>query len=211
MPAAPRRAKRLHFDVIPRHVDDHLGHLEKFAHQSAAERLENPLWHVHAGHPPAPEAGIGYAILLNLATVCNTEDKSVFWGFITRYATDASPATAPILDELVALAINYYRDFVKPGKRDRRPDAMEARALEDLVSALEALPGEADAEVIQSEVYEIGKRHDFENLRAWFKTLYETLLGQEQGPRMGSFIALYGISETVALIRRVLAGENLAA
>ena len=209
--ATPRRAKRLHFDVIPRHVDDYLSHLGKYPEQGAAEQLENPVWHIHAAQPPAPEAGIGYAILLNLASVCNTEDPAVLWGFITRYAPDASPGATPILDDLVALAINYYRDFVKPEKRYRRPDAAEAGALEDLIAALEALPEGAAAEDIQSEVYEIGKRHGFENLRDWFKALYQILLGQEQGPRMGSFIALYGIAETVALIRRVLAGEDLAA
>jgi lysyl-tRNA synthetase class 1 len=209
--AAARRAKRLHFDVIPRHVDDYLSHLEKFPDLSPAEQLENPVWHIHAARPPAPEAGIGYAVLLNLASVCNTEDPAVLWGFITRYAENAAPETTPILDQLVALAINYYRDFVKPDKRYRQASAMEAKALEDLISVLEALPGDADAQAIQSEVYEVGKRHEFENLRDWFKALYEILLGQEQGPRMGSFIALYGISETVALIRRVLAGEDLAA
>lgn len=209
--ATPRRAKRLHFDVIPRHVDDYLSHVEKFPVLSPAEQLENPVWHIHGANPPAPETGIGYAVLLNIASVCNTEDASVLWGFISRYAPGAAPQTAPILDELVALAINYYRDFVKPEKRYRRPDAIEAKALEELVSVLEAMPGDAEASAIQSEVYEIGKRHEFENLRAWFKALYEILLGQEQGPRMGSFIALYGITETVALIRRVLAGEDLAA
>ena len=209
--ATPRRAKRLHFDVIPRHVDDYFSHLEKFAKLGPAEQLENPVWHIHAGQPPAPEAGISYAVLLNLASVCNTEDPSVLWGFISRYAPDAAPEKAPILDQLVALAINYYRDFVKPDKRYRQPDGIEAKALEELVSVFKALPEDATAADIQSEVYEIGKRHGFENLRDWFKALYEILLGQEQGPRMGSFIALYGLSETVALIRRALAGEDLAA
>ena len=208
--ATPRRAKRLHFDVIPRHVDDYLKHLDKYSEQGTADQLENPVWHIHAAEPPAPEAGIGYAILLNLASVCNTEDPVVLWGFITRYAPNASPETTPILDALVALAINYYREFVKPEKRYRRPNLVEASALEDLVAALEALPSNAETEDIQTEVYKIGKRHGYENLRDWFKALYQLLLGQEQGPRMGSFVALYGISETVALIRQVLAGDDLA-
>lgn len=209
--STPRRAKRLHFDVIPRHVDDYLSHLRKYSGLGVAEQLENSVWHIHADTPPAPEAGISYAILLNLASVCNTEDPAVLWGFISRYAPDAAPETAPILDQLVALAVNYYRDFVKPDKQYRQPNDMEARALADLVFALEALPGDADAEAIQSEVYEVGKRHEFDNLRDWFKALYEILLGQEQGPRMGSFITLYGISETVKLIGRALAGEDLVA
>jgi lysyl-tRNA synthetase class 1 len=209
--ATPRRAKRLHFDVIPRHVDDYLSHLTKFADLDPAAQLENPVWHIHPNAPPSPETGIGYAILLNLASVCNTEDPSVLWGFISRYVPDATPENAPILNQLVALALNYYRDFVKPNKTYRQPNEMEVAALQDLIAALEALPPDASAEAIQSEVYEVGKRHEFENLRDWFKALYETLLGQEQGPRMGSFIVLYGISETVTLIKRVLAGDDLAA
>jgi lysyl-tRNA synthetase class 1 len=208
---APRRAKRLHFDVIPRHVDDYLTHLAKYAEQEPPARLESPAWHIHAGTPPAPETGLSYGILLNLASVCNTEDPAVLWGFITRYVPEASPETTPILDELVGYALTYYRDFVKPNKTYRAPSAEERAAIEDLRATLAALPAGADAEAIQTEVYEVGKRHPFENLRDWFKALYEVLLGQSQGPRMGSFMALYGVNETVALIDRALAGEDLAA
>ena len=127
------------------------------------------------------------------------------------YVPSASPETAPILDELVGYAINYYRDFVKPNKHYHKPNEMERAALEDLVATLEALPEDSDAEAIQNQVYEVGKRHPFEDLRAWFKSLYEILLGQTQGPRLGSFIALYGLKETVALLCRAIAGEDLAA
>ncbi|MEK9644270.1 MAG: lysine--tRNA ligase [Alphaproteobacteria bacterium] len=208
---SPKKAKRLYFDVIPRHVDDYLTHLEKYGEQDDAARLENPAWHIHNGQPPAPEAGVTFALLLNLASVCNTEDPAVLWGFITRYAPEATPETAPILDRLLGYAIAYYRDFVKPNKSYRAPTAQESAALSDLVAAFEALPADADAEAIQTEVYEVGKRHEFENLRNWFKALYEVLLGQSQGPRFGSFVALYGKDETVALIGRVLAGESAAA
>ncbi|MDE0051682.1 MAG: lysine--tRNA ligase [Rhodospirillales bacterium] len=208
---APRRAKRLYFDVIPRFVDDHLTHLAKYSEQEPATRLENPAWHIHAGHPPAPEAGLSYGVLLNLASVCNTEDPAVLWGFISRYVPGAAPETAPILDQLVGHALIYYRDVVKPTKAYRAPRAEERSALDDLRAALAALPADADAETIQTEVYEVGKRHPFESLRDWFRALYEILLGQSQGPRMGSFIALYGLEETVALIDRALAGEDLAA
>jgi lysyl-tRNA synthetase class 1 len=208
---SPRKAKRLTFGVIPRHVDEYLGQLARFPDQDAKDRLANPVWHVHDGAPPAPEVPLGFAMLLNLASVCNSEDKAVLWGFISRYAPGAGAEAMPMLDELVGYAINYYRDFVKPGKRYRAPDAGESAALADLASALEALPAGADAEAIQYEVYEVGKRHEFASLRDWFKALYEILLGQEQGPRMGSFIALYGRDETVRLIRRALAGEPLDA
>jgi len=204
---SPKKAKRLYFDAIPRHVDDYLTLLEKFADAEPAARLDNAAWHIHAGTPPAPEGHVTFGLLLNLASVCNTEDPAVLWGFISRYAPDATAETAPILANLVGHAIAYYRDFVKPDKQFHAPDATERAALDDLVQALDALPAEADAETIQSEVYEVGKRHSFENLRDWFRALYETLLGQSQGPRFGSFIALYGKDETVALIRRVLAGE----
>ena len=208
---APRRAKRLYFDVIPRHVDDHLTHLAKYPGQGPAERLENPAWHIHAGHPPEPETGLSYGVLLNLASVCNTEDPAVLWGFISRYVPGAAPETAPILDQLVGHALTYYRDVVKPTKAYRAPLPEEREALDDLRAVLAALPADADAEAIQTEVYEVGKRHPFESLRDWFRALYEILLGQSQGPRMGSFIALYGLSETVVLIDRALAGEDLAA
>ena len=170
----------------------------------------NPVWHIHDGAPPAADVPLGFNILLNLASVCNTQDKAVLWGFISRYAPLATPESNPMLDELVGYAAHYYRDFVKPEKDYRTASEAERGALRDLADTLRALPADSDAEAIQTEVYEVGKRHDFADLRAWFKALYEILLGQEQGPRMGSFIALYGIDETIALIERALAGEDLA-
>ncbi|MEQ9329265.1 MAG: lysine--tRNA ligase [Rhodospirillales bacterium] len=208
---SPRKAKRLYFDVIPRSVDDYLTFLEKFPEQDEAQQLQNPVWHIHRGNPPIEKSHLGFNILLNLASVCNTEDKSVLWGFISRYAPDATPATAPTLDSLVGFAINYYRDFVRPHKSYRAASPEEIEAIRDLAAALRALPADADAEAIQTEVYEVGKRDAFADLRAWFKALYEILLGQEQGPRLGSFIALYGMNETLALLDRVIAGEDLNA
>ena len=207
----PKAAKRLYFDVIPRAVDDYLGFLEKFPEQADGKHLGNPVWHIHQGRPPRGEAGLGYNVLLNLANVCHSEDKAVLWHFISRYRPGTTPRTAPILDRLVAFAINYYRDELKPKKRYRAPSGVEMKAMEDLAAVLEALPADADAEAIQTEVYEVGKRHPFADLRSWFQALYEILLGQSQGPRMGSFIALYGIAETVTLIRRATAGEDLGA
>jgi lysyl-tRNA synthetase class 1 len=153
---------------------------------------------------------IGFAMLLNLASVCNTEDKSILWGFIARYVPGASPAAMKLLDRLVDSALAYYRDFVKPAKAYRAPDDRERKALEDLAAALDRLPAAATGEAIQDEVYEVGKRHGFEPLRDWFKALYEVLLGQSQGPRMGSFFALYGLDLSRTLIRRALAGEDLS-
>ncbi len=208
----PRAAKRLFFDVIPRTVDDYLSHLDGFeANKDPAQRLENPLWHIHDGRPPAAGSPFGFSILLNLASVCNSEDPAVLWGFISRYAPGASPETSPLLARLVNHAIAYYRDFVKPGKRYRAPDDMERAALEDLLGELEALPPDADGQTIQTRVFEVGKRHPFKDLRTWFRTLYEILLGQSEGPRMGSFFALYGLEESRALIGRALAGSGTPA
>ncbi len=206
----PKAAKRLYFDVIPRAVDDYLTFLAKFPDEDEARRLDNPVWHIHAGQPPREESHLTFSILLNLASVCNSEDKAVLWGFIQRYAPGAAPATAPILDRLVTCAVAYYRDFVKPAKTYRKADADEAAAFGDLAAALRALPAAASAAELQNAVYEAGKRPAFPEMKAWFKACYEVLLGQDQGPRMGSFIKLYGIDETVALLDKAAAGEDLA-
>ena len=208
----PRAAKRLYFDVIPRAVDDYLTFDAKFEEEAPAQRLENPVWHIHNGQPPKLSSDLSYGILLNLASVANAEEKSQLWGFITRYRPEATPQTAPFLDKLVGYAINYYRDFVKPAKKFRAPNDVERAALSELLAYLDQAPADAKAEALQTEVYEIGKRHPFPELRAWFKALYEVLLGQEQGPRFGSFIELYGKAETAALIRKALASpKGLAA
>ena len=198
----PSQARRLYFDVIPRNVDEYMGNLSKFQTQNEVQRLSNPAWHIHAGSPPPDEAGVGFALLLNLAGVCQAEDKEVLWYFI--------PESAPILDQLTEYAVNYYKDFVKPNKSFRPAEGMELEALADLAKTLAELPADSDAETIQTQVYEVGKRHPFEDLRSFFRALYEILLGQSQGPRMGSFIALYGLEETGKLIARALAGEDLA-
>ena len=207
----PRAAKRLYFDVIPKSVDDYLTLLAAYAREGEAERLENPIWHVHHGSPPAAAPPVGFALLLNLASVCHAEDKGVMWGFISRYAAGVTPASQPLLDRLVGYALAYYRDFVKPAKRYRAPSPEERAAMEDLLAVLARLSPGSEGEAIQNEIYEIGKRHRFANLRDWFKALYEVLLGQSQGPRMGPFIALYGIPETEALLKKALAGEDLSA
>jgi len=207
----PKSGKRLYFDVIPRAVDDWLTFLGKYEEEDEAKRLENPAWHIHSGNPPREDAHLSFNILLNLAGVANADDKAVLWGFIHRYAPKAKPETDPILDNLVGYAIRYYQNFVKPNKQYRAPTTMERAALEDLVAELEKLPAGATSEDIQTQVYEVGKRHGFESLRDFFKACYEILLGQDQGPRLGSFIALYGVAETLTLIKRALAGEDLGA
>jgi len=204
---APRKAKRLFFDVIPRAVDDYLTFLSKFPEQALEEQWKNPAWFIHGGKPPREEVPVSFNMLLNLAVVANTDDRRVLWGFLSRYAPEASPELKPFLDAMVGHAISYYRDFVLPAKRHRLATESEAVSLEALMAALELLPADATSEVIQSEVYTVGREHGYENLREWFRMLYEVLFGQSQGPRMGSFISLYGLPESAALIRQALAGE----
>jgi len=204
---SPRKAKRLYFDVIPKNVDEYLTFLGKYPEQEQKEQLGNPVWHIHSGTPPVVDVPISFALLLNLVSASNSEDPEVLWGFIRRYAADATPENHPELDRQVGYAIHYFHDFVRPNKSYRAPDDVERAALQDLASRLEALDGSADAEAIQTVVYDVGKSHDFENLRDWFRALYEVLLGQSQGPRFGSFVALYGIEETRALIAQGLSGE----
>ena len=208
---SPRKAKRLYFDVIPRAVDEYVGHLAAYPKEEQAAKLMNPVWHIHEGAPPEAELPISFALLLNLASASNSEDRDVLWGFIQRYAPDATPEAHPLLDELVGYAIRYFHDFVKPSKRYRAPTDKERAALADLDTRLAALPDKVLAEEIQNEVYAVGKAHDFEPLRDWFQALYEVLLGQTQGPRFGSFVELYGVAETRALIAKALSGRIGAA
>ncbi len=204
----PRSAKRLYFDVIPRAVDDYIDLLAQYRGlDDEAKKIESPIWHLHAGHPPDETYPVSFALLLNLVSASNANDRDVLWGFIRAYARDASPETNPGLDRLVGYALRYYEDFVRPQKRYRAPSPRERAALEDLAAALEAMPAEREGEAVQNVVYEIGKHHGFEPLRDWFKALYEVLFGQGQGPRFGSFAALFGCAATAALIRRALAGE----
>lgn len=208
---APRKAKRLYFDVIPKNVDEYLSFLSAYPTQEDKAQISNPVWHIHSGNPPVGELPISFALLLNLVSASHSDDPAVLWGFIQKYAPGATAADHPRLNDLVGYAINYFNDFVKPNKSYRAASDAERKALEDLAARLEALSEGTSAEDLQSVVYEIGKTHAFENLRDWFKALYEVLLGESQGPRFGSFIALYGVEETARLIRRALAGEDLSA
>ena len=203
---SPQRAKRLYFDAIPRAVDEYLANLDRARAETEAERRANPAWHIHAGRLP-DDAGspIAFVMLLNLASVVNAETPEILWGFVRRYAPAATPARMPFLARLVEHAIAYYRDFVRPAKRYRSPTPAERAALADLAQTLSALPPGEPAEAIQTAVYEVGKRHAFPELRAWFRCLYQVLLGQEDGPRFGNFAAIYGLPETVALIQAALA------
>jgi lysyl-tRNA synthetase class 1 len=200
----PQRAKRLYFDVIPRAVDEYVGNLDKLRAQPDPT---NPAWHIHGGNLPNHSGSpISFAMLLNLASVVNADTPEILWGFIRRYVPGATPQTEPLLARLADHAVSYYRDFVRPEKRYREPDTMERAALLDLADTLDALQDNT-AETIQAAVFEVGKRHPFPDLRSWFGCLYQVLLGQQEGPRFGGFVALYGIPETITLIRSALARQ----
>lgn len=201
---SPKSAKKLYFDVIPRQVDDYTTHLQNYLQQAPEKKVDNPVWHIHNGNPPRPESDISYTLLLNLVSACNTDDSDVLWKFIQKYIPGATPKTRPFLDKLVHHAINYYNDFVKPTKVFSVPTDAERIALLDLRGRLSEMNKNAPAEDIQAIVFSVGKEHNFENLRLWFAALYRNLLGQSEGPRMGSFIALYGIDNTIALIDSAL-------
>ncbi|MEL6124993.1 MAG: lysine--tRNA ligase [Pseudomonadota bacterium] len=207
----PRTAKRLHFDVIPKMVDEYHQHLRAFDGQDADQRANNPVWHIHRGQPPASDMVVPFAMLLNLASASSAENREQMWGFIRKYAPEAGPESHPGLDAAAGFAVRYYEDFVKPFKQFRAPDAKEAAALADLRDRLATWEGGADAEGLQSLVFAVGKEHGFEPLRDWFKAIYEVLLGASQGPRFGGFIALYGVAETAALIDAGLDGSLRAA
>jgi lysyl-tRNA synthetase class 1 len=200
----PKRAKSLHIGVIPRAVDEYWQFRGNYPNQPIEQKLGNPVHHIHGGKVPAETLPLTYGLLLNLVSLPGVADKETAWRFVQRYAPDTSPEKDPELDELIGLAVNYARDFVAPDLKRRPPTEMEAAALRDLDAELAKLPADASAEDIQTEVFEVGKRHPFESLRAWFQALYETLLGSSQGPRMGSFIALYGIDNSRKLIADAL-------
>ena len=208
----PRTAKRLYFDVIPKAVDEYIALLESYhaPETTDEQRLENPVWHIHGGEVPQERYPVSFALLLNLVSASNAHNRDVLWGFIRAYSPEpVSPQTNPGLERLVAFALRYYEDFVKPSKVYRAPSDKERAALADLAARLERLGNERDGKIVQDIVYEVGKAHDFEPLRAWFAALYEVLLGQTQGPRFGSFAALFGCAQTAAMIRSALNGEFL--
>ena len=223
----PKTAKRMHFDVIPKAVDEYHQQLRAYATQDQKAQLNNPVWHIHAGDVPESDMVVAFSMLLNLASASSAEDKETMWGFINKYAPDATPESNPAMDQAAGFAVAYFNDKVKPTKVFRAPSDQERVALQDLADALksaeaalaaiakkneilgkdEALP-EADfanEEFLQSVVFAIGKIHGFEPLRDWFTAIYEVLLGASQGPRFGGFIALYGVEETITLIEKALA------
>ena len=216
----PKTAKKLHFDVIPKAVDEYFTYLSAYSRQEWKERLGNPVWHQHYGNPPHTDMPVPFAMLLNLVSASNASNADVLWGFISRYAPGVTPENHPKLNELVTYAIRYFNDFVKPTKKFRPADDVERGALQAIDAKLATLPASADGNDIQNAMLDVARsieRYQDHSKKSpeggpgvsvsFFQMLYEVLIGQERGPRFGSFVALYGIAETRALIAKALAGE----
>ncbi len=208
---SPKSAKKLYFDVIPRATDEFFQQLDAFPKQEEAKQIENPVWFVLRGDTDIKSPPVTFGLMLNLVSVANASDKETLWGFLRAYLPGATPESEPVLDRLAGYALNYFEDFVKPSKTFRLPDEKEKAAISDLVAKFRELPTDTrDADVLQNLVFEVGKAHEFEPLRAWFQALYEVLLGQSQGPRFGSFVAIFGLERTIALLEQGINGELVA-
>ena len=201
----PKRAKKLYADVVPKAVDEYLDCIDKFDQQDDKHRLLNPVWHVHNGNPPKEKSIMPFSVLLNLVGTSNATDKDVLWKFIKKYKKDIKVSDHPILDNLVEYALKYFADIVKPNKKYKKPNEKEKKALQDLVKRLEDCKDQMDPEAIQTIVYSVGKDNGYqENLREWFKAIYEIIFGDQDGPRMGFFISFFGIKETIELINKCI-------
>ena len=201
----PKRAKKLYADVVPKAVDEYLICIDKFIEQNMQNKLLNPVWHIHNGNPPQEKSIMPFSVLLNLVGTSNATDKNVLWKFIKKYKKDIKSEEHPILDSLVGYALKYFKDIVQPNKKYRKPNEKEKKALQDLVNRLKKCDNQLDPEAIQTIVYSVGKENGYsENLREWFKAIYEIIFGDQDGPRMGFFISFFGIKETIELINKCI-------
>ncbi len=201
----PKRAKKLYANVVPKAVDEYLICVDKFSEQDAKHRLLNPVWHVHNGNPPKEKSIMPFSVLLNLVGTSNATDKNVLWKFIIKYKKDIKVLDHPILDRLVEYALKYFTDIVKPNKKYRKPNEKEKKALQDLIKRLRDCKDQMDPEAIQTIVYSVGKDNGYkENLREWFKAIYEIIFGDQDGPRIGFFISFFGIKESIELINKYI-------
>ena len=201
----PQRAKKLYPQVIPKAVDEYLTFLEKFEQQEIKEQLGNPVWHVHNGQPPKEKNVISFGVLLNLVSASNAENEEVLWKFIKNYNSKIIKDQHPILQKLILNAIQYFNDIVKPLKKYRSANENEKKAISALIEVLKKMPDGLDPSTIQTEVFTVGKNYyPKEKLRDWFKAIYEIVFGDEQGPRMGSFISFFGRQETIQLLEESL-------
>lgn len=202
---APKKAKKLYFDVIPKTVDEYWAFVEKYRGQDGAKALDNPAWHIHEGKPPADAPPVSFAIILNLVSASGSADADVLRGFIRKYRPDASEAEIIATDAMIQFAGRYFDDFIKPNKKFRAPTDQERAALEMLAARLRELGDDKTEDDYQTAVFDAGKAQNYENIREWFTGLYEVVFGQSEGPRMGAFTKIFGATELAKLIDAGLA------
>ena len=198
----PKRAKKLYREIVPKAVDEYLDFIEKGKNQNELQKLMNPVWHVHNGEMPKENFIMPFSMLLNLVESSNADSKDLLWKFVKKYKKDISKKDNPIFDKLIDYAIKYFNDVIKLKKIYKKPNDTEKAALEALVNALEKCDDDMQPEDIQTNIYTVGKENGYkENLRDWFKLIYEVVFGDENGPRMGFFISFFGVQETKELIK----------
>tara|TARA_B100001250_G_scaffold3514_1_gene2966 strand:- start:1947 stop:2585 length:639 start_codon:yes stop_codon:yes gene_type:complete len=201
----PKSAKKLFFDVIPKTVDEYISHCNSYERLDDQKKFDSPVWHIHSGKPINFKSDITFNSLTNLVSICNTSDKNIIWGFINQYDPSINPQNNSKFDNLIDYSINYYNDFVLPHKKYLNIDNSNKLVFENIRDVLKnKINEDTSSEEIQTLLYEVGKNHEFENLKEFFKLVYQVLLGQEQGPRLGSFIKLYGVEETIKIIEKKL-------
>ena len=198
----PKRAKKLYKEIVPKAVDEYLDFIEKGKNQNELQILLNPVWHVHNGTIPKENIIMTFSMLLNLVEASNANSKELLWKFVKKYKPNILEKDHPIFNMLIEYAIKYFNDVIKKNKKYKKPNLDEKKALEALVSALEKCTDEMQPEEIQTKIYSVGKENGYkENLRDWFKLIYEVVFGDENGPRMGFFISFFGVKETQQLIK----------
>ena len=201
----PKRAKKLYKEIVPKAVDDYLDCIEKSKKQNELQLLMNPAWHVHNGNVPQEDMIMTFSMLLNLVETSNADSKELLWKFVKKYKRDISEKNFPIFDGLVSYAIKYFNDVIKAQKKYKTPSESERLALQALVKTLEKCTDDMSPEDIQTLIYSTGKENGYaENLRDWFKLIYEVIFGDENGPRMGFFISFFGVNETKELLMNKL-------
>ena len=198
----PKRAKKLYKEIVPKAVDEYLDLIEKSKKQDARELLLNPLWHVHNGKIPSEDNIMSFSMLLNLVETSNASSEEILWKFVKNYKTNVAKNNFPIFNNLIKYSIKYFNDVVKQNKKYKKPNSLEMKALLDLISKLENCSDNMKPEDIQTEIYTVGKNNGYkENLREWFKLIYEVVFGVENGPRLGFFISFFGRKEMISLIK----------
>ena len=198
----PKRAKKLYREIVPKAVDEYLEFIEKSKTQNELQLLMNPVWHVHNGKMPKEEMVMSFSMLLNLVETSNANSKDLLWKFVKKYKINILEKNYPIFDKLVGYAIKYFNDVIKQNKKYKKPNEIEKKALEALIKVLENCNDQMQPEEIQTKIYSVGKENGYsENLRDWFKLIYEVVFGDENGPRMGFFISFFGVNETKQLIK----------